>query len=108
MFCPTQNLPPLTIAAAGTTALTATVVNQLCVLLVNGGPGGGVMIAVPTATWNNQRMPIAVRAGGPVTFYLYSGAQFESLAPGVGFVVQDFANITLSVSQSGAVLVTAG
>ena len=105
-YGPAQNLPPYTVAATGTTALTAAVVPILAITLINAGPGGGVLIGVQASTWTGNRPVFQNRAGGAVTLYPYAGDQFESQAAGAGITVQNDQTVTLSVAQSGAIIVS--
>lgn len=104
-FGPAKNLPPYTVAATGTTQLTAAVVPILAIVLINAGSGLGVMIGVPAAQWAGYEPVFSNRTGGVVTLYPYSGDQFESLGSNTGTTIQNDQSVTLSVAQSGAIIV---
>ena len=105
VLSPVTNLPSYTIAATGTTALTAAVVPILAITLINAGAGGGVLIGVPAATWNGYRPVFQNRSGGVITLYPYAGDQFESLAPSAGTTLVNDQSVTLSVALSGAIVI---
>ena len=106
-FGPAKNLPALTVAATGTTQLTAAVVPCLANILCNSATASnaGVIIAVPASTWAGYRVPFSNRSGLPVYLYLYSGDQFEGLGANAGTLIENDQTVTLSVTQSGSVLV---
>jgi hypothetical protein len=98
-------LPSTTVVAAGTTQLTATVLSFLANALINSGGGGGVILTVDPATWNGVRPIFTNESGGQVTVYLRVGASFYGQAVNTGVTLQNTQSMSLSVSQSGAVLV---
>ena len=104
-FGPAKNLPPYTVTASGTNQLTAAVVPILAIVLINAGSGAGVMIGVPAAQWAGYEPVFSNRTGGTVTLYPYSGDQFESLGANAGTTIQNDQSVTLSVAQSGAIIV---
>ncbi|MDR3533955.1 MAG: hypothetical protein P4L90_25745 [Rhodopila sp.] len=104
-YGPAKNLPPYTVAASGTSQLTGAVVPILAITLINAGSGGFVTIGVPAATWNGYEPVFQNRSGGPVTLCPFSGDQFESLGANAGTIIQNFQSVTLSVAQSGAIII---
>jgi hypothetical protein len=105
-YNPAQVLPPYTVAATGTTSLTAAVVPELAITLINSGSPGGVLIGVQAATWNGARPVFANRSGGPVKLYPYATDSFESQTAGTSITLQNDQTVTLSVAQSGAIIVS--
>jgi hypothetical protein len=102
---PAVNLPPLTVAATGTNQLTAALIPYLSVALVNAGAGGGVVLGVQASQWNGQQQVVSNQSGGTVTIYPFSGDQFNDLGANVGYALNDTQSVTLSVMQSGAILI---
>lgn len=107
MFNPAVNLPAVTIAATGNSQATAAIVSSLAVVDINAGAGGGVVMQIPAAQWNGVLPRFINSTPGEVTVYLNGGDQYA--APNTnnpnGYLLQSTQSMTLSVSQSGLVLV---
>jgi hypothetical protein len=106
MFGPAKNLPPYTIAATGTTQLTAAVVPFLADILINAASatGAGILIGVPAADWSGYRPRVTNESGAQVFIYLFSGDQFARLSANEGYQLEDQQSASFGVAQSGIVV----
>lgn len=103
MFGPVQQLPAVTVAATGTTQLTAAPV-PLAKVLVNAGTGGVLLPAA--STFCGATMPVYNRSGGPITIYPHAGDTIESNGVNGGVTIQNEQTAHLSVAQSGLLILS--